>query len=161
MNRKKKWIVISILELILISLLIFQVFELLWNYPVDDIKKGAYFQLKRIFQAEDLEARIDIDAYTETLGTWIVCGTYYGEEIEQTVKTDSHWQKNQEGYFDPYEITRNLIGNYSKFRIGYIIPEISYDYAYLDINRTEDYGIIAFLSTQDKCIVMYAINDIS
>ncbi len=119
------------------------------------------FTIKRIFQAEDLEARIDIDAYTETLGTWIVCGTYYGEEIEQTVKTDSHWQKNQEGYFDPYEITRNLIGNYSKFRIGYIIPEISYDYAYLDINRTEDYGIIAFLSTQDKCIVMYAINDIS
>ncbi len=45
MNRKKKWIVISILELILISLLIFQVFELLWNYPVDYIKKGAYSQL--------------------------------------------------------------------------------------------------------------------
>lgn len=156
--KKNKYLFFNIIIALVILALIFQIMEMLWNYPIDYIKMNAFSQIKRIDGLIDIQDNFSIDAYTATLGSWVLCGTYCNQDFEKNVDENEKWVHISTDYTGPYEITRKHIGNYSYFRIGYLIPNISYDYAYIDVDRDSDYGIFAFFSLQEKIFVIYSIN---
>ncbi len=159
-----------IVKKVFLTLLILQGFAIIWvATQIPEISqtfpeyrtRTAQSTFRRIEGLTDAEQLFHTDVlhYDRLYGIHIY-GTYQGQNFDDLVGHNDKWYRIHAGPADIKLIAEKAAAyshSDSYFEVGYLMPDIVYEYMYADVSHEKHYAYLAFFAPNYHCFLFNSI----